>query len=176
VYFGEAEVAYMGIESTLSDVNWATMHRDGDDYRLVFRTEIPDYDEAQPTEPQFHSIPTFGEFLYALDRLTLEMYDGLTPGWVQGTVVGITFSSIGSPYYPQLEDWYFAVQDHFFMTGEMVYLDDPSGDRVRIDKLTEPQPHRRAETEPGSGSFFAAPSKHPGFLGQLFQPQEKEES
>ena len=176
VYLGEVQIAYMGIESTLSDVNWVTMHRDGNDYRLVFRSEIPEYDESQPTEPQFHNIPTFGELLYALDHVTLDPYGESVPGWVQGTVVGITYSDIGSQYYPQLEEWYFAVQDHFLMTGEMMYLGDPIGESVRIDKLSEPKPHRRAETEPGSGSFFAASLKEPGLLGEIFRPSATDES
>jgi hypothetical protein len=176
VYLGEVEVAYMGIESTLSDLIWVTMHRDGNDYRLVFRSENPDFDEVQPFEPQFHSVPTFGELLYALDHVTLDPYGQSTPGWVQGTVVGITFSELGSEYYPQLEEWYFAVQDHFFMTGEMVYLDDSRGDKVRIDKVSEPRPERRAQTEPGSGSFFAASMKQPGLLGELFRPTRTDES
>lgn len=175
-YFGEVDIAYMGLESTLSDVIWVTMHRDGDEYRLVFRSENPDFDETQPTEPQFKTIPTFGELLYALDHVSLDLYGESPPGWVQGHVVGITFSEVGSEHYPQLEEWYFAVQDRFFMTGEMVFLDDPRGVKVRIEKLAEPQPHRRAETEPGSGSFFAAPMKHPELFRQIFQPQENEEA
>ena len=175
-YHDEHDIAFHAMESSLSDVVWVTMHRDGDDYRLVFRSEVEDYDENQLPDPVFKHVPSFGELIHALDSVPKDHWYGDVDGWFQTTIFGVTISDAGSEYYPQLDDWYMAVQDHFFETGDFAYLDDAEGKNIRFVHAADPAPHRRAETVPGSGSFFAAAQRDPNLISTMFGKTDGEGS